>query len=101
MVQEAMIQGMPVIALNWGGPQLLVTPETGILIEPVNEEHVVNELARAMDLLAEDGNLAERMSIGGRQRALENGYLWSGVIERWSRVYRRLHESRQRPVAVA
>jgi len=100
VVQEAMIQGMPVIALNWGGPQLLVTPETGILIDPVSEAHVVSELARAMDRLAEDGDLAERMSIASRQRALDDGYLWSGVIDSWIAVYKRLHESRLVPAGM-
>lgn len=87
VVQEAMVQGMPVIALNWGGPALLVTPETGILIEPLSEEHVIDGLARAMDLLAGDGVLAESMSIRARTRALDEGYLWPDVIRRWLLVY--------------
>jgi glycosyltransferase involved in cell wall biosynthesis len=85
-----MIMGLPVIALNWGGPALLVTHETGVLIEPVSEEHVVGELAKAMDLLGESGDLAERMSIAGHRRALEGGYLWSGVIGKWIDVYRKI-----------
>ena len=87
VVQEAMVQGLPVIALDWGGPSLLVTPESGILIQPDNEEHVVKELAKAMDLLAADGDLAERMSVAGRKRAVEQGYLWSSVIRHWIAVY--------------
>jgi glycosyltransferase involved in cell wall biosynthesis len=90
VVQEAMIMGLPVIAADWGGPQLLVTPETGELIEPRSEEYVIDKLAKAMDRLAEDGDLAERMSIAGRERAIEQGYLWSGVIRNWGAVYRRL-----------
>jgi glycosyltransferase involved in cell wall biosynthesis len=100
VVQEAMIQGLPVIALNWGGPSLLVTPETGVLIDPINEAHVVSELARTMDRLAEDGDLAERMSIAGRQQALEKGFLWSSVTRNWTEVYTRLHEARHVPMAV-
>jgi glycosyltransferase involved in cell wall biosynthesis len=87
VVQEAMVQGLPVIACNWGGPALLVTPETGILIDPLSEEHVINELAVAMDRLAEDGELSEQMSVNARVRALSNGYLWSGVIRNWRSVY--------------
>jgi glycosyltransferase involved in cell wall biosynthesis len=96
VVQEAMVLGLPVIALNWGGPALLVTPETGILIEPVDEEHVVNELAKAMDLLGEDGELAEQMSIAGRKRAFDNGYLWSGLIRNWISVYQHVFKARHR-----
>ena len=90
VVQEAMIQGLPVIACDWGGPSLLVTPETGILIEPTSEDDVINELAASMDLLAEDGDLAERMSINARARALEKGFLWPAIIHDWRKVYARV-----------
>jgi glycosyltransferase involved in cell wall biosynthesis len=90
VVQEAMIHGLPVVALNWGGPALLVTPETGVLIEPLGEEHVINELAATMDRLAEDGELAEQMSISARQRAVDQGYVWSGVIRDWLVVYQKV-----------
>jgi glycosyltransferase involved in cell wall biosynthesis len=95
VVQEAMVQGLPVIALNWGGPSLLVTRESGVLIEPISEEHVVTELANAMDLLAADGELAERMSIAGRKRAEDCGYLWSRVIRDWISVYHRVYMARR------
>jgi glycosyltransferase involved in cell wall biosynthesis len=94
VVQEALVQGLPVITLNWGGPSLLVTPETGVLIEPAGEDYVIAELAKAMDRLAEDGELAERMSIAGRREAVANGFLWSGVIRDWTRVYKRALEGR-------
>lgn len=87
VVQEAMIQGLPVVACNWGGPALLVTSETGFLIDPISEEHVIDELAKKMDLLAEDGDLAEQMSIHGREQAFTRGFLWSGVIRDWRQVY--------------
>jgi glycosyltransferase involved in cell wall biosynthesis len=90
VVQEAMVQGLPVIACDWGGPSLLVTPETGILIEPIGEEYVIDQLAAAMDRLAEDGELAERMSVSGRERAIQKGFLWSGVIRDWRKVYDRV-----------
>jgi glycosyltransferase involved in cell wall biosynthesis len=98
VVQEAMVMGLPVIALDWGGPQLLVTPETGILIAPRNEEYVIDQLAQSMDKLAEDGELAESMSKEARQRAVDEGYLWSGLIANWMRVYSSI-SSQQRPEA--
>jgi glycosyltransferase involved in cell wall biosynthesis len=88
VVQEAMALGLPVIALNWGGPALLVTPETGILVEPLSEEYVLTELAKAMDRLAQDGEVAERMSIAGRHLANEQGFLWSALIRKWAELYR-------------
>jgi glycosyltransferase involved in cell wall biosynthesis len=90
VVQEAMVQGMPLIACDWGGPSLLVTPETGFLIPPRNEQFVVEELAAKMDLLAADGPLAERMSIAARKRALGRHYIWSEIIREWRTVYARI-----------
>ena len=89
-IQEAMVLGLPVIALSWGGPSLLVTNETGRLIEPRGEDHVIDELARAMDVLAEDGDLANRMSAAGRLRAIDQGFAWSVVISQWADVYQRV-----------
>jgi glycosyltransferase involved in cell wall biosynthesis len=96
VVQEAMLLGVPVIALDWGGPALLVTPETGILIKPTDEETVAQALADAMDKLAIDGELAERFSIAGRERAVAEAYRWQDLIERWIGVYRRVRKSEVR-----
>ena len=90
VVQEAMMLGLPVVALDWGGPQLLVTPETGVLIKPTDEPTVIAELAATLDRLATDGDLADRMSRAGRQRAIDEGYRWSDLILRWMDVYRRV-----------
>ena len=90
VVQEAMMLGLPVVALDWGGPQLLVTPETGVLIEPTDEPTVIAELAATLDRLAIDGELADHMGRAGRQRAVDEGYRWSDLIQRWMDVYRRV-----------
>ncbi len=90
VVQEAMLLGVPVVALDWGGPARLVTPQTGILIPPTDEATVVKALAAAMDRLATDGDLAERFSVAGRDRAVTEGYRWRDLIERWIDVYRRV-----------
>jgi glycosyltransferase involved in cell wall biosynthesis len=94
VVQEAMMLGLPVIALDWGGPQLLVTPECGVLIKPESEPQVIAELAAAMDRLATDGELADRMGQAGRQRAIDEGYCWSDLIQRWIEIYRRVAAKR-------
>jgi glycosyltransferase involved in cell wall biosynthesis len=93
VVQEAMSLGLPVIACNWGGPALLVTPETGFLIDPISEQYVVQQLADKMDILSENGELAERMSIQSRRLATENGFAWSEVIRTWYSVYERIYRS--------
>jgi glycosyltransferase involved in cell wall biosynthesis len=94
VVQEAMVMGLPVIAADWGGPALLVTPECGFLIPVTDEQTLISGLAEAMDRLAEDGELAERMSVAGRRRAIEDGYLWPGVIRNWTKTYRRVVEQK-------
>jgi len=98
VVQEAMVMGLPVIALNWGGPALLVTPESGVLVDPVSEEYVVHELAKAMDRLATNGELADQMSSAGRQRALKEGYQWSRVIDHWASLHRQIERRRRTAV---
>jgi glycosyltransferase involved in cell wall biosynthesis len=90
VVQESMMIGLPVIALDWGGPGLLVTPECGVLVHPTDESTVVADLARAMDQLAANGDLAQSMAEAGRALAIEKGFLWSDLISRWIDIYRRL-----------
>jgi glycosyltransferase involved in cell wall biosynthesis len=97
VVQEAMIMGLPVICADWGGPSLLVTPQCGFLIEPRSEQYMIEELAKAMDILAEDGALAERLSLAGRQRAIDRHFLWPGVVRDWTAVYRNVIEKRFGP----
>jgi glycosyltransferase involved in cell wall biosynthesis len=94
VVQEAMMYGLPVVCVDWGGPSLLIKPEWGIAIEPRSREHVIAELAGAMDRLAEDGALAERMSVAGRERALSQGFLWADLIERWLVIYHEIRAKR-------
>jgi len=54
VVQEAMMMGLPAICADWGGPSLLVTPDSGVLVPPTSEVALVAGLAEAMDRLGED-----------------------------------------------
>jgi glycosyltransferase involved in cell wall biosynthesis len=90
VVQEAMMIGLPVITLDWGGPSLLVTPECGVLIKSTNERTVIADLAKAMDDLSENGDLAQSMAVAGRQLAIDKGFLWSDLISKWIDIYRKL-----------
>jgi glycosyltransferase involved in cell wall biosynthesis len=90
VVQEAMMLGLPTIALDWGGPSLLITPECGFLIKPTDEETVTTQIAQAMDRLAEDGELAQRMAQAGRNIATKRGFLWEDLIHQWMPLYRKL-----------
>ena len=83
VVQEAMMMGLPVIGVDWGGQSLLVTPDCGILVPPTGEDDVVRGLAEAMDRLSEDGELADAMARAGRASAMERGFAWSDLIRQW------------------
>jgi uncharacterized protein VirK/YbjX len=89
VVQEAMMVGLPVICLEWGGPGLLVTPESGILIEPSGEEAVIEGLTAGMETLALDGSRADEMACRARQIAETHGFTWEQVVLSWRRAYDR------------
>ena len=87
-IQEAMALGLPPVCLDWGGPSLLVEHgRSGFLVEPVSIEHITSGLAACLDRLAEDGELAESMSIAARGAA--EGWRWSNLARRWLASYPR------------
>lgn len=86
VVQEAMAVGLPVIGLDWGGPQLLIDDEiSGYLIEPRSREYITTKMAELLDRLAEDGQLADTMSVAARKKA--QNWRWSRVIREWTELY--------------
>lgn len=89
VIQEALALGLPAICLDWGGPQLLIEHGVnGYLIQPSSEEHITDKIAEYMDTLAENGELAERFSLAGRQQS--SIWRWSAVSQAWLRHYDRL-----------
>lgn len=85
-MQEAMAVGLPVIALNWGGQAALADRNSAIFVEPTNEDQVVQDLATEMNRVAEDHELAERISRSARQIALER-FAWDTVAASWTAPY--------------
>ena len=82
VVQEAMALGLPPVCLDWGGPSLLIEHgRTGFLVEPVSMDHITAEMAKCLDSLAGDGELAESMSKAARAAA--QGWRWSKVAADW------------------
>lgn len=90
VVQEAMMIGLPVVAVNWGGPQQLIDTTNGILIEPESEEHIAHELAKAMQSLGNDPQRAEAISSAARHRAQQLGFSWPMLLKSWLRIYERV-----------
>lgn len=86
-IQEAMMVGLPIVCVNWGGPQQLLDSDIAILIEPESEETIVTALASAMSRLATDPALAESLSLGARAVAERRGFDWPNVLQAWIALY--------------
>lgn len=82
VVQEAMALGLPAICLDWGGPQLLIEDGVSGYLVPADEpDRIAAGLAERMQRLAEDGELAERMSVAARQQA--QAWRWESTARQW------------------
>jgi glycosyltransferase involved in cell wall biosynthesis len=86
-VLEAMAQRLPVIALKSGGPAVLVSKDTGILVEPRSPSQMVAELAAALVRLNDDPALRLRLGEEGAQRAVET-FSWDRIAGVAARLYR-------------
>lgn len=87
--QEAMVLGVPIVCIDWGGPQELLAADEAVMIPPTGSEAVVRALASTMDRLARDPTAAEAMAARARARALADGFRWRDLLHRWEDVYRR------------
>jgi glycosyltransferase involved in cell wall biosynthesis len=87
VIQEAMMMGLPVVSLNWGGPAELLDASTGILLEPESEDAIVKGLAVAMTKLATQPEVAEALSRAARARAEQEGYDWPSLLRNWIGLY--------------
>jgi len=86
VVQEAMMAGLPVICLKWGGPTMLADANSAILVEPGSQEGVVREIAAAMDRLASDPDEANRL-VGQARGIAERRFGWDNVADEWQAAY--------------
>ncbi len=86
VMQEAMMAGLPVITLRWGGPDRLADDSSAHFIEPIDEAHVIRELARAMTKFSNQPEHAEEISRNARAIA-EEKFTWDAVLKSWVRHY--------------
>ena len=76
VVVEAMAYGLPIVALDTGGPSETVTAETGVLVPVGTARHIAEEIATALRMFAADPERRREMGDAGRRRFLER-YRWS------------------------
>ena len=86
VIQEAMMLGLPVLTLRWGGPAMLADENSAVLIDPSGEDAVIAALAKGMNRLAADPSLANRIGAAARARA-ETAFGWDSVAESWATHY--------------
>lgn len=89
VIQEMMMLGLPVVCVNWGGPQQLLDPTMAVLIEPESEVQIIRELAEAMGELAGDADRADLLSGRARARAEREGFAWPRLLRNWLSLYDR------------
>ena len=87
VIQEAMMMGLPVVSVNWGGPAELLDGSTAILIEPESENAIVQGLSVAMTKLATQPDVAEALSHAARTKAEIEGYDWPSLLRNWISLY--------------
>ncbi len=82
VVQEGMALGLPPICLDWGGPQLLIEHGvSGYLVPTGAPDQIALGLAMHMDSLANDSEVAERISINARSQA--QAWRWPTLTIDW------------------
>ncbi len=86
---EAMASGRPVLCLNLGGPAIQVTEQTGFKIAAQEPEQTIQDMASAMQKLAQDPNLRVKMGEAGRQW-VNNNFSWNVIGEQLDVLYKTL-----------
>ena len=85
VVLEAMAYGLPVVASNVGGTSEIVAPTRGILVDPNDENGLVDATAR----LINDSNLRRQLGSEGRRWVGEN-HSFDRLQSHLQRIYQKL-----------
>ena len=88
VVLEAMANGLPCIVANYGGIGEYVTEETGFKIEPISPGHLTQELTQKIQILVEDEQLRESMSVKSIERARQ--FTWESKAIQLVKIYEQM-----------
>lgn len=97
VLYEAMRWGLPVITAARGGPDFIVDASTGIRVPVTTPDRFAQDIAEAIQRLAEDPALRQRMGDAGRAKVAREG-LWPVKAQGMVREYTRCLEGRQADV---
>lgn len=86
--QEAMMLGLPVVAIRWAGPAQLFEGIDSELVDTGAESEVILRLSAAMTRLASDPARARDIADAARERACRD-YSWNALLDQWDAAYRR------------
>lgn len=87
VVLEAMSAGLPVVALDWGGPPDYLDAGSGVLVPPGPPEAVIAGFTDAMLAFARDPARAREMGQAARRRAVAH-FDWERKIDQLLAIYR-------------
>lgn len=91
---EAMACARPIVCLDAAGPGFLIQEDWGLKVQPRDPEQVVEDLAVALDRLARDPGLRERLGRAGRIR-VENYHIFDRLGELLQDIYTRALNARK------
>lgn len=84
---EAMSYGLPVIALNCGGPAIMVQEECGVAVAVTTESDIVENLKKALDGYAKDPEKLHRHGANALSRVMSE-YSWPHKAQQMDLIYR-------------
>ena len=88
-ILEAMVQGLPILCLDFGATSELVPNGAGFKIPAYNHEQIVKDIATAMTQASKDKSALLEMGKVGQQHALEV-YDWNKIGDRIESIYQKV-----------
>ena len=92
---EAVAMGLPVVCLKISGPDMIVSDEGGIKIEPTNPKNVIDKLSHGLYQLSINSQLRQKLSANAKDTLLEN-LTWEKMMERIESIYDEILEPRRK-----
>lgn len=89
---EAMAAGCPVVCLDWGGPALQVTAETGFKISPEDPEQTIDQIAEIMTRLVREPQLRNTLGKAAQKRVIQE-FSWQEKVKKLAFIYDNIYNS--------